>query len=98
MAIEIEYHADARFDFDDSFNWYADHSVGAAIGFASAVDDAMATIAADPGRFPPTFGGCRYCSLQRFPFRIVFREESGRVVVFAIAHAKRRPGYWHDRT
>ena len=97
MAKPIEYHADARVDFDDSFNWYAERSVGAAIGFASAVDEAIAKIVADPGRFPSTFGGCHYCSLNRFPFRVVFREETTRTVVIVVAHAKRRPGYWHSR-
>ena len=36
MAQAIEYLADARVDFDDSFDWYAERSAGAAIGFAAA--------------------------------------------------------------
>jgi plasmid stabilization system protein ParE len=48
MAKPIEYLRDARVDFDESFDWYAARSVGAAIGFASAVDDAMDTILDDP--------------------------------------------------
>ncbi len=98
MAKAIEYHAGARVDFDESFDWYAERSAGAAIGFASAVDEAIAKIVADPGRFPAAFRGCRYCSLQQLPFRVVFREETNRLVVVAIAHAKRRPRYWHGRT
>lgn len=97
MAKPIEYLGGARADFDESFDWYAKRSVGAAIGFASAADEAIDRIVADPGRFPFTFGGCRYCSVNRYPFRIVFRDEPNRLVVVAIAHAKRRPGYWHGR-
>jgi len=97
MAKPIEYLAGARSDFDESFDWYAGRSAGAAIGFASAVDDALAIILEDPGRFPRTHGGCAYCALKRFPFRIVFRNERDRLVVVAIAHAKRRPGYWQGR-
>lgn len=98
MAKPIEYLRDARIDFDQSFDWYGERSIGAAIGFASAVDDAMDRILADPGRFPKIQGDCAYCPLKRYPFRVVFRDEPGRLVVIAIAHAKRRPGYWHDRT
>lgn len=64
MAKAIEYLGGARVDFDESFDWYAKRSVGAAIGFASAVDEAIDKIVVDPGRFPSTFGGCRYCSLN----------------------------------
>ena len=44
MAKPIEYLNGARIDFDESFDWYAERSVGAAIGFASAVDDALGAI------------------------------------------------------
>lgn len=97
MAKPIEYLGAARIDFDESFDWYAERSVGAAIGFASAVDDALDSILTDPGRFPSTFGGCGYKALKRYPFRIVFRDEPDRLVVVAIVHAKRKPGFWHSR-
>ena len=97
MAKAIEYLRGARIDFDQSFDWYAERSVGAAIGFASTVDDALENIIIDPSRFPSTHGGCASCALERYPFRIVFRNEPDRLVVVAIAHAKRRPGFWHGR-
>jgi plasmid stabilization system protein ParE len=97
MARTVEFLDGARLDFDDSFAWYAERSVGAAIGFASAVDEAIDKVTAEPSRFPSTHGGCRYCSLNRYPFRIVFRDEPDRLVVVALAHAKRSPGYWRGR-
>ena len=97
MAKPVDYHIGARLDFDESFDWYHKRSVGTAIGFASAVDEAIDQIVADPGRFPVAYGRCRFCALQRYPFRVVFREEPDRLVVVAIAHAKRSPRYWHGR-
>lgn len=97
MVKPIEYHSGARIDFDESFDWYSERSAGAAIGFASAVDDALDIILDNPGRFPRTHGGCANYALKRFPFRIVFRNEPHRLVIVAIAHAKRRPGYWRGR-
>jgi plasmid stabilization system protein ParE len=97
MAKPIEYHSGARIDFDESFDWYRSRSVEAALGFIAAVDAAIEKITAAPDRFPSTTAGCRYCTLRRFPFRLVFREEAQRLVVMAVAHAKRRPGYWRER-
>ena len=51
MARAIEFLAAARLDFDESFNWYHKRSVGAAIGFASAVDEAIGMIIGDPTDF-----------------------------------------------
>jgi plasmid stabilization system protein ParE len=97
MAKPVEFHGGARADFDESFDWYAERSVRAALGFSTAVDEAIAEIIANPDRFPTTFGGCRYYQLRRYPFRIVYRDEPDRIVMIAVAHAKRRPRYWRSR-
>jgi len=41
MERPFEFLMGARADFDESFNWYAARSSGAAIGFAAAVDQAL---------------------------------------------------------
>ena len=33
MAKAVEYHEDARLDFDESFDYYRKRSAGAAVGF-----------------------------------------------------------------
>jgi plasmid stabilization system protein ParE len=88
----------ARRDFDESFDWYAERSPQAAERFASAVDIALAEISADPERHATIDERHRQCALSHFPFRIVYRDETRRVVVVAIAHGRRRPGYWKGRT
>ena len=40
--------------------------------FASEVDAALEKIAADPERFAKTYAGCRYCSLKRYPFSVIY--------------------------
>jgi hypothetical protein len=34
---------------------------------------------------------------HRFPFFVVFRETDIRIEIVAIAHGRRRPGYWLGR-
>jgi plasmid stabilization system protein ParE len=98
MALRLELREGAKDDFNESFDWYAERSQSAAIEFATALEDAFDQILATPDRFPQTKRGCRYFPLTRYPFRVVYRQEADCLVVVAIAHAKRRPGYWHRRT
>ena len=37
-------------------------------------------------------------SLQRFSFNLVYRKFGDETVVVAVAHKRRRPGYWRGRT
>lgn len=93
----VDYLPGARHDFDESFDWYAGRSIVAAERFSAAVNAALNEIAADPDRFVLIDSRQRGCMLKRFPFRIVYRIEPTRILVVAVAHAKRRPGYWKRR-
>jgi plasmid stabilization system protein ParE len=95
--LPVEFLPAARRDFDESFDWYAARSPLAALRFVSAVDQAVGGIVADPERCAAVDGVHRQCPVQRFPFRVVYRVASQRVVVVAIVHASRRPGYWRQR-
>jgi plasmid stabilization system protein ParE len=35
--------------------------------------------------------------LARFPYSLIYSIESERIWVIAVAHHRRRPGYWQDR-
>lgn len=93
----IEYLTGARRDFDVSFDWYAERGSQVAVRFAAAVDAALEKVAVDPTQFASPDGVHRQCPVKAFPFRIVYRLVQHRVLVVAIAHAKRRPGYWRHR-
>jgi plasmid stabilization system protein ParE len=96
--LPVDYLPGARADFDESFDWYAKRSVQTAVRFTNAVDVGPAAVAANPERFAAVDKVHRECPVRRFPFRIVYRVARNRILVVAIAHAKRRPGYWKDRT
>ncbi len=97
MEPTVEFLAAASREFDEAFNWYAARSHGAAIGFASALDHAIDKILADPKRFGRTYAKCQYCKLDRYPYCVIYFRADSEITIVAVAHAKRRPGYWRKR-
>jgi plasmid stabilization system protein ParE len=95
--LPVDYLPGARADFDESFDWYAERSPNAAVHFLNAVESALTLIAADPQRFSARDDIHRECPVRRFPFRIIYRITEDRILVVAIAHAKRHPDYWKHR-
>jgi plasmid stabilization system protein ParE len=93
----VDYLPSARRDFDQSFDWYAERSSIAAERFSNAIDAASNRIAASPEQFALVDRLHRECIVKRFPFRIIYRIESNRILIVAVAHAKRRPDYWKHR-
>jgi plasmid stabilization system protein ParE len=49
------------------------------------------------GKGAPYLENCRRILLHRFPFFIVYRFRQARIEIVAVAHARRRPGYWRER-
>jgi plasmid stabilization system protein ParE len=93
-----EFNPAAREEFDEAFDWYAKRSREAAARFAAAVDVAIDAILQAPERFATTSAGCRFARTKRYPYLVIFRQSTRGVVVVAIAHSRRRPGYWKSRT
>ncbi|NLS95158.1 MAG: type II toxin-antitoxin system RelE/ParE family toxin [Planctomycetaceae bacterium] len=87
----------AEDDFTEALTWYAERSVSAAEGFEAEFERALQTIREEPKRFPPCDDRHRFYLMRRYPFRVIFREEVERVVVIAVAHAKREPRFWEGR-
>ena len=77
--------------------WYADRSTTAALAFSDEIEAAESAIVQRPDAWPPFDHGTRRFLLRRFPFSIVYRVEEYRIVIVAVAHAHRRPGYWESR-
>jgi hypothetical protein len=50
-----------------------------------------------PDRHPVYIEGTRRLLLRRFPFGLVYEVYEGKALILAIAHHRRRPGYWTER-
>jgi len=69
----------------------------AARQFQNAIRNAGVTIRQFPRRWPFLFRDFRKYTLRQFPFSVIYQEMLTEIVVFAIAHANRSPGYWKNR-
>ncbi|MBI4477746.1 MAG: type II toxin-antitoxin system RelE/ParE family toxin [Acidobacteria bacterium] len=97
MARELEYLDEAVDEAEAAARWYAERSAAAAVAFSDEIDAAEAAILQLPEAWPRFEHGTRRYLLRRFPYSIVYRVEPNRVLIVAVAHGHRRPGYWKSR-
>jgi len=93
----LEIHPTAEAEAEAAVRYYAQRNPRAAIAFAEELDAAISRIAAEPHVFVVHDFGTRRLLLRTFPFSVVFRSEEASVLIVAVAHGSRRPGYWVDR-
>jgi toxin ParE1/3/4 len=84
----------------EAAEWYEERRSGLGDELLAEVDRVTREIDSRPASFPfvldaPRELGIRRALLKRFPFALVFLQKpDGALRVLAVAHAKRRPGYW----
>ena len=84
----------AEQDIADAFLWYRERNALAANGFRAEVFDAIEHIATLPLSRPVDDEGNRHRVLKRFPYSVFYEVMCNTVTVLAIAHHRRKPGYW----
>ena len=99
MSLPVDVHAEALDELDEAAAWYEARRPGLGFEFAAEIERVIASISARPLAFAPwkAQDPVRRALVSRFPYAVFFDVEPERVVVMAIAHSSRRPGYWGGR-
>ncbi|MBL4847871.1 MAG: type II toxin-antitoxin system RelE/ParE family toxin [Planctomycetes bacterium] len=83
-------------------DYYEAQRTGLGLEFLDAIDEGLLRLVERPRSHPFALGAVleeeiRQVFVRRFPYRIVFREREGDLLVLACMHARREPGYWRSR-
>ncbi len=86
-------------EFSDAVRWYDARRPGLGGEFFDEVGAIVTLIEANPevGTIISADGQTRRALVGRFPYQVVYRLKPTEIVIVAIAHLKRRPGYWKNR-
>jgi plasmid stabilization system protein ParE len=95
--MEFGLHEDAEAELLEAAGWYESRSAGLGHAFLGEFERCAHLIQASPAAFPVASGEVRHMLFRRFPYRVLFVAEKNRIYVLAVAHHKRRPGYWIGR-
>jgi plasmid stabilization system protein ParE len=83
----------------EAVRWYEQRRAGLGGEFFDEIDRTMDLIVHHPemGTLRPHRLETRQFVLTRFPYTVVYRIREHDLYVVAVAHAKRKPGYWKHR-
>ena len=79
----------AEADLLDAWTWYESQRAGLGDELLIEIRTAIRQLETDPERRPFYYRDFRRLLARRFPYKIYYRVEGSRVIVFRILHAKR---------
>jgi mRNA-degrading endonuclease RelE of RelBE toxin-antitoxin system len=97
MAYKITLLDGALEDLDIAFSWYSEIHVELAKDLVFKFKEALSKIELNPFLSQNLSSGFRKVNLHRFPYKLIFEINDTEIIVVALAHHKRKPGYWKNR-
>ncbi len=101
MTYRLRLHPDAEEELRAAAEWYELRSPGLGFDLVARVSVAFDAVAERPSTGSPVAGSSRAelrrMLVTRFPYAVVYLVRETDVVVVAVAHLSRRPGYWRSR-
>jgi len=94
----IEFLEEAEFELFKAVEWYESKERGLGKRFRNEVAHVLDRIIEDPMLWRERLGGYRRVNCPVFPYYIPFFIRGDKIIIAAVAHDHRKPGYWKSRT
>jgi len=98
MTERVRFFREASEEIEEAAKWYGRRSPAAEAAFLRDLDDAVAAILDAPQRWTAFVDGTSRYVFRKFPYSLIYFVDEDVVVIVAVAHDKRQPGYWRGRT
>ena len=95
--MRYEFHPAALAEYDEAATYYATRHPGLELRFIEAVEQVILCIREAPDRWRVLDGDVRRCLARVFPYAVLYTIEADYVLIVAVMHGHREPGYWRRR-
>jgi plasmid stabilization system protein ParE len=95
--MKIRYLAVAQAEIQEAADYYSAISPGLGLAFRRELRQLLRLVAGMPLAWPVSGEGTRRCLMSRFPYLVIYAALPDGILVLAVGHQHRQPGYWGDR-
>ena len=92
-----EFHPEALEEYREATLYYVERDPALALRFVEAVEDAIRRIVESPERWRVLDEDVRRCLTRVFPYGVLYTIEPDFILIIAVMHCSREPGYWRRR-
>lgn len=95
--MRYKFHPDALAEYREAARWYANRERPVGAKFLAAIEDTIQRVVEAPTRWRVIDEDVRRCLAHVFPYAILYTIESDFILIVAVMHCSREPGYWQQR-
>ena len=91
------FHPEALNEYAEADQYYTEQRVEVAQTFTNAIEDTVYRIRESPTPNAAIDEDVRRCMARKFPYGILYTIEQDYILILAVMHCSREPGYWKSR-
>ena len=95
--MRITFLSPALEEITKAVEYYESQAPGLGEDLDRDIERTLGFLSHNPDLGSPFESQTRRALLRRFPFGLVYRVAKDRIVLIALIHLRREPGYWKDR-
>ncbi len=95
--MNYEFHPEALQEYQQSTRYYAERDPALAHRFVECVEEAISRVLESPNRWRILEDDVRRCLTHVFPYGVLYTIEPDFILIVAVMHCSREPGYWKQR-
>lgn len=94
---KIVYHPQALDELIEAAQFYESRCDGLGARFIESIEKGLEFIQGNPLLFRADKLGRRKYIIKKFPYLLIYKVTEECIFILAVAHGKRKPGYWKSR-
>jgi plasmid stabilization system protein ParE len=91
------FHPEAAAEFEEAVRFYQRRGTGLGKRFSTEVRVTIKKILQTPERWRILDQDVRRCLTRIFPYSVLYTIETDFILIVAVMHGRREPGYWKQR-
>jgi plasmid stabilization system protein ParE len=91
------FHPEALTEYAEAVQYYTEQRIEVAQAFINSIEDTVYRIREAPTRYAAIYDDVRRCMAKKFPYGILYTIEQDYILILAVMHCSREPGYWKSR-
>lgn len=91
------FHPEALSEYAEAVQYYAEQKAEVAQAFINAIENIVYRIQESPTRYAAIDEDVRRCMARKFPYGVLYTIEKDYILIVAVMHCSREPGYWQSR-
>ena len=95
--MKYRFHPLADDELDKAADYYEDQQERLGLEFAEEIYLTIQRIVEFPHAWTPLSKRTRRCITNRFPYQVIYEIREEHILIVAVGHLHRKPGYWEGR-